>query len=122
MYIDDILICSENFEDHISHLKLVLERLRCQANLKLKIRKCAFLCQKVNYLGHVISCQGIAPDPAKTEKVREYPVPTDLTKLCQFLGLNCLVSSQVYSGGLSAVETVAVHFTSIGLSQIRTRH
>lgn len=87
VYIDDILVCSWTFEEHIAHFQLVLERL-CKANLKLKLRKCSFLCEVVQYLGHTISRHGIAPDPAKTTKVRNYPVPTDVTKLIrQFLGL-----------------------------------
>lgn len=86
VYIDDILVCSRTFEEHLLHLRQVLARLR-RANLKLKLIKCAFLRRKVHYLGHVISQSGISPDPAKTVKVREFPVPTDVTKLRQFLGL-----------------------------------
>ena len=46
-----------------------------------------FLKPKVHYLGHVISQDGISPDPAKTDKIRRYPEPTDETMLRQFLGL-----------------------------------
>jgi len=86
VYIDDILVCSRTFQEHLTHLRAVLQRLR-DANLKLKLRKCSFLRPEVHYLGHVISKGGIAPDPSKTEKVQNYPVPTDLLKLRQFLGL-----------------------------------
>jgi len=86
VYIDDILVCSRTFKEHIAHLRLVLERL-LKANLKLKLTKCCFLRKLVRYLGHLISRQGISPDPAKTSKVKNFPAPTDVTKLRQFLGL-----------------------------------
>ena len=86
VYIDDILVCSRTFEEHVRHLQEVLDRLR-KANLKLKVAKCVLLRKQVQYLGHNISKQGIAPDPAKVSKVANFPTPTDLSKLRQFLGL-----------------------------------
>ena len=74
------------FEEHLEHLKIVLERL-CNANLTLKPKKCFFLQREVVYLGHVISQEGISPDPEKTSKVRQFPVPKDPSSLRQFLGL-----------------------------------
>ena len=62
------------------------ERLR-KAELMLKPRTCSFLRKEVVYLGHIISNKGILPYQAKTQKIDNYPVPTDVTKLCQFLGL-----------------------------------
>ena len=82
----DMLVCSRSFQEHLQHLDLVMERLR-QAGLTLKPQKCFFPWKEVHYLGHLISREGIAPDPAKTQKVREFPVPTDVTKVRQFLGL-----------------------------------
>ena len=52
-----------------------------KANLKLKPKKCTFLCDVVHYLGYTISKNGIAPDQEKISKIRIYPVPTDATKL-----------------------------------------
>ncbi len=70
VYIDDFLVCSaRTFEEHIAHLRAVLQRLR-NANLKLKVKKCALLSEKVQYLGNVISKDGIVPDPAKIIKVQ----------------------------------------------------
>ena len=86
VYLDDILVCSRSFQEHLQHLNLVIERLR-RAGLTLKPQKCYFLQKEVHYLGHLISHEGIAPDPAKTEKVREFPIPTDVTKVRQFVGL-----------------------------------
>ena len=86
VYIDDVLVCSRTFEEHLQHLSQVFERLR-QANLKLKPKKCLFLREEVPYLGHVVTREGIHPDPSKTAKIREYPVPKDVSQLRQFLGL-----------------------------------
>ena len=86
VYIDDILVCSRTFKEHVKHLKLVFDRLRA-AGLRLKVGKCMFLREQVKYLGHTISKEGIGPDPSKVVKVQTFPVPTDVHKLRQFLGL-----------------------------------
>ena len=86
VYIDDVLVCSNTFEEHLTHLKEVLSRLQ-QAGLRLKAKKCLFLRDEVSYLGHVVTSQGIKPDQAKTEKIRDYPAPTDISQVRQFLGL-----------------------------------
>ena len=85
-YLDDILIASRTFDDHLRHLREVFGRLR-EAGLHLKPKKCLLLCDEVPYLGHVISTQGIRPDPSKTEKVKLFPTRSDVTTLCQFVGL-----------------------------------
>lgn len=86
MYLDDILIASKSFDEHLRKIRSVFERLSC-AGLWLKPKKCVFLRDEVPYLGHVISAEGLKPDPAKTEKVRFFPVPKDVTSIRQFIGL-----------------------------------
>jgi len=76
----------KSFEEHLQHLVLVLQQLR-EANLHLKPAKCALFRHKVLYLGHVVSRQGIATDPAKTNKVSGWPTPTTVKEVQQFLGL-----------------------------------
>ena len=85
-YIDDVLVCSRTFEDHLRHLEQVFARLR-QAGLRLKPQKCLFLREKVPYLGYIVTREGIVPDQAKTEKILSYPVPVDVARVRQFLGL-----------------------------------
>ena len=80
VYIDDILIVSRTFEEHLRHLEQIFDWLR-NANLRLKPKKCSFFCNKVTYLGHVILVEGLRPDPEKTEKVRSFPVPRDVTQV-----------------------------------------
>ena len=86
VYIDDVLIFSHTIEEHIDHIRKVLERLR-NANLKLKPVKCHFLRQSLEYLGHIITPSGLKPNPKQLEAVQEFPVPTCVTQVRQFLGL-----------------------------------
>ena len=86
VYLDDILVISSSWQEHLENLSLVLERLQ-HAGLRLKPKKCAFARRKAIYLGHVISAAGIEVDPRKVEKVRNYPRPSNLKTQRQFLGL-----------------------------------
>ncbi|XP_046575996.1 uncharacterized protein LOC124284000 [Haliotis rubra] len=85
-YLDDLLIYSKTFEDHSTHLEAVFAKLR-MANLRLKPSKCHFALSTINYLGHVISKEGVAMDPAKVDSVVTYPQPTCTRELRSFLGL-----------------------------------
>lgn len=86
VYIDDVLIFSETLEEHLQHLRLVFERLE-RAGLKLKPSKCHFLRESVEYLGHLITPQGLKPNPKQVQAVIEFPVPESVTNVRQFLGL-----------------------------------
>ena len=86
VYLDDILIASKTFGEHIRSISEVFARLRA-AGLRLKPKKCLFLREEVPYLGHLISALGIRPDPSKTEKVKTFPTPCDVTAVRQFIGL-----------------------------------
>ena len=68
VFIDDILIYSKTREEHTEHLRLVLSVLR-EKQLYVKLSKCEFWMDEVQFLGHVISAQGITVDPAKVEAV-----------------------------------------------------
>ena len=86
VYLDDIIIVGRSFEEHMKNLQLVFERLK-EAGLKLQPKKCHFLRHKVTFLGHIVSSEGISPDPLKTSKVREWPTPITVQETQQFLGL-----------------------------------
>ena len=86
VYLDDILVMGRTFEEHLENLKEVFDRLR-KAKLTLKPKKCKFLRDKVEYLGHIVSRDGIAADPSKLEAIRRFPTPDHLKTLRSFLGL-----------------------------------
>ena len=86
VYLDDIIIVGKDFEDHLEKLDQVLSKIQ-GANLKLSPKKCSLFKRKVNYLGHVISSDGIQTDPEKISAVKDWPTPRDKTGVRAFLGL-----------------------------------
>jgi len=86
VFIDDILIYSRTQEEHAEHLRLVLGVLR-EKQLYAKLFKCEFWMDEVQFLGHVISAQGIAVDPAKVEAVVKWESPKSATEIRSFVGL-----------------------------------
>ncbi|KAJ9527976.1 hypothetical protein QJQ45_005577 [Haematococcus lacustris] len=86
VYIDDILVMSNTAEEHVRHLKEVLELMR-QHKLYAKRSKCEFNKTELAFLGHIVGEHGIAVDPAKVKVVREWHVPRNLKDLQAFLGL-----------------------------------
>ena len=74
IYLDDVIIFSSTFEEHLKRLASIFDRLRA-AGLKLKAKKCHFVQEQVTYLGHIISSKGIEPDKAKLTAVTSYPTP-----------------------------------------------
>ena len=86
IYIDDIVIFSKSIKEHLTHLEEVFRRLR-NANVKLNPEKCSFVKQRIVYLGHVVTPEGVFPDPSKVEVVKNFTTPASLKKLKSFLGL-----------------------------------
>ena len=86
VYIDDLLVYSRTLEDHLRHLGMVMDRLR-EVNLKLQPAKCYFCRQTVEFLGHVLTPQGLLPNPKRVMAVQDFPTPCNVTELRQFLGL-----------------------------------
>ena len=87
VYIDDILVFSKTLKDHMAHLQSVFQRL-ASVNLKLKPQKCKFFRREVEYLGHIITPQGLKPNCRITEAVQQFPPPNNLKQVRQFLGLS----------------------------------
>ncbi|GJP31878.1 hypothetical protein CLOM_g15523, partial [Closterium sp. NIES-68] len=85
IYLDDILIYSKTREQHLKDLEAVFQRLQ-QHRLITKGSKCEFLKQELEFLGHVISTEGIRIDPKKLRAIQEWKPPTNLQQLQSFLG------------------------------------
>ena len=86
VYLDNMLIYSDNLKEHRKHMRKVLERLR-DAGLFLKPSKCEFYIQKVEVLGSVIGPEGVRMDPAKVESVMAWPTPRSPHDIRMFQGL-----------------------------------
>jgi hypothetical protein len=86
VFIDDILIYSKNKEDHAKHLRMALQVLR-EHQLYAKFSKCEFWLDQVEFLGHVISKEGIAVNPSKVQSVLDWQAPTNMKEIRGFLGM-----------------------------------
>ena len=86
VFIDDILVYSGSSEEHSEHLRIVLQTLR-ERQLYAKLSKCQFWLDKVAFLGHVISAEGVSVDPQKIEAVVNWKPPKNVSEVRSFLGL-----------------------------------
>ena len=86
VFIDDILIFYKNEKEHAEHLRIVLQRLM-EHKLYAKFSKCEFWLKKVQFLGHVISEDGISVDPSKIRDVLDWKTPETVPEIRSFLGL-----------------------------------
>jgi transposase InsO family protein len=86
VFVDDLIVFSDNIGNHISHIREVLKRLN-KYNLKLRIDKCYFMYPEVIHLGFAISNHGIRPDPRKVQEILSWPRPTTGKAIQSYLGL-----------------------------------
>ena len=104
---DDILVYSRNMPDHIEHLRIVLGMM-AKNQLYAKMSKCMFACLEVEYLGHIISGEGVKTDPKKILAIQEWLVPKDVKSLRGFLGLTGYYKKFVKSYGHIATPLTAL--------------
>lgn len=86
VYLDDFLVHAPTFNELLDHLQQVFRRLE-NAGLKLATAKCHLCRREVKFLGHLISAEGISPDPGKVGAVNDWPTPLNVTNVQSFLGL-----------------------------------
>jgi len=86
VYIDDIMIYSRTFEEHLEHIEKVLDKLR-EVNLMLKLKKCKWCEQDIEFLGHIVGRGGLRPDPNKIDKIKKLKIPKNVKDVKAVLGL-----------------------------------
>lgn len=85
-YLDDIIIFSRTFEEHVKHVQAVFQRLR-EHSLSISLKKCQFAVNEVKFLGHIVKEGTLRPNPDKVRAVQEMTIPTNRKSLQSFLGL-----------------------------------
>lgn len=86
VYLDDIIIFSTSLQEHITNIKEIFNRLR-DAGLKIQLDKSEFIKREVAYLGHIVTPEGVKPNPAKIKAIKAYPIPKTTKEIKGFLGL-----------------------------------
>lgn len=107
VYLDDILIYSKDITEHSTHVKQVLTALR-KAELLVKLEKCVFSSTSIDFLGYIISTDGIKMDPRKVSAVQDWPVPKTVKEVMAFLGL-----ANFYRRFISQYSKIATPLTAL---------
>lgn len=86
VYMDDVVIFSDTEEQHLADIHTILEALKID-NLKIQLDKCHFFKTEIEFLGHIITPQGIKPNPNKLKAITDFPIPKTQREIKSFLGL-----------------------------------
>ncbi|GFU59824.1 retrovirus-related Pol polyprotein from transposon 297 [Trichonephila clavipes] len=105
IYLDDVIIGGRTFEEHLQNIRKVLSKLS-DANLKLNPSKCKFFQKEVNYLGHIISAEGVRTDPEKVSAVKNWKCPENPPSFDVFTDLNISTTGQAIYGHCASNESV----------------
>ena len=85
VYLDDVLIFSNSLEEHLQHLDTALTMLESN-DIRLRLQKCWFAKNELEYLGHMVSHAGLRPSPNKIKAVQDWPRPKNVQNVQQYLG------------------------------------
>jgi hypothetical protein len=99
VFFDDILVYSKTMDEHVGQLRQVLAILRANS-LTAKLNKCVFATNQVEYIGYIISLEGVSTNPAKVEAIKSWAIPKSVTQLRSFLGLTGYYRRFVQNYGL----------------------
>ena len=105
-YLDDIIIFSKTPQEHLSHIRMVFEKLK-SANLSMKKSKCNFFSKEIQYLGHILSATGIRPLPSKTHAIQHMQPPTTPKQVRAFLGL-VRILQEIHQGICQNCQTINI--------------
>lgn len=101
VYLDDFIVKSSTFDQHLADLREVFRRL-AKTGFKFKLKKCAFGKSKLTYLGHIIGRNGVKADPDKIRAIIEFPQPSTRKELQRFLGLMNWISKFIPNAAVKA--------------------
>jgi hypothetical protein len=96
VYLDDVLVYSENKEEHIQHVRQVVQKLKSKG-LPIKAKKCEFFKKEVPFLGHIIGNGEIKMDQSKIQSLLDWPTPETVKHVQQFLGLGNYYRKFIYN-------------------------
>ena len=85
-YLDDICVFAETADQMLDRIQFIFNRLK-EFSLKIKPKKSHFFQAEVDFLGHILSKNGVSPNPEKIEKVHDWPIPTNSKEVHSFIGL-----------------------------------
>lgn len=85
MYVDDLMISTTSFDDHIHRLRVLFQKIKL-SGMTLKFGKCEFICTQIKFLGHIITPKGMIMDPSKLRAIHEFPMPRNKKDLQSFVG------------------------------------
>ena len=106
-YLDDVIIITTNFEEHLYWLEFVLRRI-VDAGLAISFEKSEFCCQQVPYLGYLLDSEGLRPNPERVAPLLNYPAPSNIKQLRRFLGM-----AGWYSCFIQGVSEIKLPLTKI---------
>lgn len=86
VYLDDVLIFSTSFSEHVGHIHTIFKKLS-EANLKIQINKCNFFSKETQFLGHVLTPEGVRPNPTKVNSILQIKIPKNVKQIRAFLGI-----------------------------------
>ena len=87
VYLDDIVVYSNNLNEHLHHLDCIFKRLR-EHKLYAKLEKCQFMQKQIKFLGHLVSSEGVRVNPEKVQAIVDWLVPTSVKDVRSFLGIS----------------------------------
>lgn len=85
VYVDDVLVSTSNFTDHLSRLRNLFQKILI-SGMTLKLSKCKFLRNKIKFLGHIVTPEGMTMDPEKLQAIHDFPPPRNKREMQSFIG------------------------------------
>lgn len=120
VYVNYVFIFSQAPEEHLDHLAKVIERLQ-EVGLKLKPTKCQFIRQEVEYLGHVMTPEGLKPNTRLVQAVEEFPTPRNVKELGRFLGMSLDLSRSLRASPTPYIDSRGRRSISSGVMNVPVR-